>query len=178
MLSPQASLCYPPRMKTTQTLSAIPYGSDGRLISVDCDANQGLPSFTIIGMADKSISESRERIRSAITNSQFTFPKRKIVVNLAPAQFRKASTALDLPIALGILALSKQLLQSNLNNSSFVGELALNGEIRPVTGIVSIIQCAIRNHVKAIYIPRPNAQVAALLADKIKIYPVANLRQL
>ncbi len=167
-----------PDMKTTKTTSAIPYGPDGRLISVDCDANQGLPTFTIIGMADKSVSESRDRIRSAMTNSGFTFPKRKLIVNLAPANIRKTSTALDLPIALGLLALSKQLLQSDLNRNLFAGELALDGSIRPVTGIISIIECAIKNRLKSVFVPSENAPVAALLADKIKIYPVANLRQI
>ena len=165
-------------MKTAKTLSAIPYGPDGRMIYVDCDSNQGLPNFSIIGMADKSVSESRERIRSAIVNSDFSFPKHKIIANLAPAGIKKTYTGLDLAIAIGLLVLSKQLLQTDLASSSFVGELALNGEIRPVRGIISVIECAIKNQLKQIFIPKANAKVAALLADRIQIFPAKNLQQI
>ena len=87
--------------------SAIPYGFEGRLISVEGDANHGLPAFNIVGMASQSITESRDRIRSAIRNSNFTFPRDKLTINLAPAELRKTGTSLDLPIALAILVLSK-----------------------------------------------------------------------
>ena len=148
------------------------------MIYVDCDSNQGLPNFSIIGMADKSVSESRERIRSAIVNSDFSFPKHKIIANLAPAGIKKTYTGLDLAIAIGLLVLSKQLLQTDLASSSFVGELALNGEIRPVRGIISVIECAIKNQLKQIFIPKANAKVAALLADRIQIFPAKNLQQI
>lgn len=139
----------------------------------------GLPCFNIVGMVSKSIAESRDRIRSAITNSGFTFPRHKITMNLAPASLSKSGTSLDLPISLAILTLSEQLLQRDVKDSMFAGELSLNGDIRPITGIINIIECAEKRALKAIYIPAANAAQASLVTDsKIHIYPVHNLREL
>ncbi len=158
--------------------SAIPYGFEGRLISVEGDASRGLPAFNIVGMASQSITESRDRIRSAIRNSNFTFPRDKITINLAPAELRKSGTSLDLPIALAILALSQQLLPQDLYLRMFIGELSLNGDLRPVRGILNLIEAAINHGFNEIYIPTANAPQASLLADKICIYPIQNLREL
>lgn len=165
-------------MSTSKVYSAIPYGYNGHLIAAECDTSRGLPALNIVGLPGRSIDESRQRIRSAIKNSSFTFPPLRLTVNLAPADLKKTGAHLDLPIALSILAASGQLLQSNLHEKAFVGELALSGEIRPVRGIISIIETAIRNGLKQIYIPADNAPQAALLADQIDIIPAKNLREL
>lgn len=160
--------------------TAIPDGIDCKLITVESDTNRGLPCFNIVGMAGKSIAESRERIRSAINNSGFSFPgSKKIIVNLAPAELSKSGASLDLPIALSVLAISQQILQQDLLHRMFVGELSLNGEIRAVTGILNIIECAKATNTKQLYIPAENSTQASLLADdSLQIFPVKNLREL
>ncbi len=178
MLSFQANLPYIPLMKTSKVLSALPYGINSRIITVESDANQGLPSLNIIGMASRSIEESKDRIKSAIKNTGFAFPRQKIIVNLAPAELNKSGSTLDLPIALVILALSGQLLERDLKDRLFVGELSLNGDIKPVRGIISIIECAKRRHIKEVFIPKDNIRQAELVASNIKIYPIDNLREL
>ena len=178
MLLFQVSTPYISTMSTTTIKSAIPYGFTSQEITVEGDTNQGLPSFTITGLPSRTIEESRERIRSAIRNSGFIFPRRKIIINLAPASIAKTGASLDLPIALSILALSEQLLTSDTANRMFAGELALDGQIRPVRGIISIIECAIRKKYKEIIIPAESAAQASLIANKIRIIPVHNLREL
>ena len=165
-------------MNIAKVYSAIPYGYAGRLVTIEGDSNQGLPCFNIVGMASKSIDESRDRIRSAIHNSLFSFPRRKVVINLAPAELRKDGTHLDLPIALAILELSQQLLAKDLQNRMFVGELSLNGDLRPVKGILNIIETAKKHHIKQLFIPTANMPQAALLANGINLTPVQNLREL
>ena len=103
--------------------SAIPHGFTGKLVEVEGDMNKGLPSFNIVGMANKTINESKERVRSALVNSGFSFPDRKVTINLAPADLLKDGTGLDLPIALAILTLSQQLLQKDTMDCIFAGEL-------------------------------------------------------
>ena len=170
---------YNPPM-TSKVYTAVPNGIDYKTITVEADANHGLPTFNIIGMASRPIAESRDRIRSAIRNSGFSFPaKSKITVNLAPADMSKDSTGLDLPIALSILTLSQQLIQKDLNNRMFVGELSLSGEIKPVKGIINIVEAAQQNRVKDLYIPYQNsAQAAIAVNTKINVFPVKNLCEL
>lgn len=165
-------------MKVTKVYSAIPYGYNGCLVTVEGDTVQGLPYFNIVGMASKIIDESRDRIRSALRNSYFDFPKHKVIINLAPAELRKDGTHLDLPIALAILSLSQQLLPADLHNRMFVGELSLNGDLRPIKGILNIIETAKAHHFKQLIIPYGNLQQAALLAHDIEIIPAHNLREL
>jgi magnesium chelatase family protein len=164
-------------MSTAKIYSAIPFGFDGHLVAVECDANRGLPALNIVGLPSRSIDESRQRIRSAINNSLFTFPASKLTVNLAPADIKKTGSHLDLPIALSILVASSQLLQSDVEDKAFVGELALSGEIRPVRGIINIIETAKRNHLKQLFIPADNAKQAALVANDFQLIPVKNLRE-
>ena len=165
-------------MKISKVYSAIPYGYNGRLVTVEGDITQGLPCFNIVGMASKIIGESRDRIRSAIRNSFFNFPKHKVIINLAPAELRKDGTHLDLPIALAILSLSQQLLPIDLVNRMFIGELSLNGDIKPIKGILNIIETAKMHRIKQLFIPAANARQAALIAHNIEIVPVYNLREL
>ncbi len=158
--------------------SAIPYGFKGKKVEVEGDANKGLPAFNIVGMANKTINEAKERVRSAIVNSGFTFPDRKVTINLAPAELPKDGAYLDLPIALSILFLARQILKEDVSGKMFVGELSLNGEIRPVKGIINIIETAILEGYTDIYIPMENIPQASLLASRISIYGVKTLQEL
>ena len=157
--------------------SAIPYGYEGRLVEVEGDMNRGLPTFNIVGMASKTINEAKERVRSAIINSGFTFPDKKVTINLAPADLLKDGSYLDLPIALSILILSNQLLESDVDNSLFVGELSLNGKIRPVKGIINIIEAARAAKISTVYLPSKNFSQASLVPN-INLIAVDNLRNL
>lgn len=157
--------------------SAIPYGFEGRLIEVESDANHGLPAFNIVGMANKTISEARERVRSAISNSGFSFPNQKVTVNLAPADLAKDGSCLDLPIALSILVISKQLLMDNVKKRLFVGELSLNGELRKIKGIINIVETAKKAGIKEVYLPIQNLPQASLVQG-IDIYGVDTLKNL
>lgn len=157
--------------------SAIPQGYNGRLVEVEGDSNRGLPAFNIVGMANKTISEARERVRSALANSSFSFPQRKVTISLAPAELAKDGSHLDLPIAIAVLVLSQQLLASDVTQRVFVGELALDGLVRPVRGIINIVEAAKQAGFTEIYLPRDNLAQAQLIGG-IKIIGVSNLQEL
>lgn len=165
-------------MTTSKVSSAIPYGYNGRLITVEGDARRGLPNFHIVGMPNRTVDESRTRIRSALQNSGFRFPPDKVIVNLAPAELKKSGTHLDLPIALAILILSHQLLERDAHRRLFVGELSLSGNLRPVRGIINILECAKLQGIQSVFIPAENAPEAALLSSDLDIYPIRSLREL
>ena len=157
--------------------SAAVVGLDAVPITVEVDvAAQGLPSFTIVGLPDKSVEESKERVRAAIKNSGADFPAKKITVNLAPADLPKEGPAYDLPIALGILIASEQL-KAEIADSIFLGELSLDGSLRRIWGV---LPCAIMTRDKGfnkIFIPTDNLDEANII-NKISVYPVKNLHQL
>ncbi len=122
-----------------EIISATHNGLDGILINVEVDINKGMPSFTIVGLPDASIKESKERVRSAIVNSGFEFPLGRITINLAPADIKKIGSLLDLPIALGILMKSNQIINRNLKEFIVFGELSLGGDLKEIKGILPII---------------------------------------
>ena len=157
--------------------SIVPYGFDGKLVEVEGDKNRGLPAFNIVGMANKTVNEAKERVRSAIVNSGFSFPDQKITINLAPAELLKDGAYLDVPIALSVLMLSGQLIRMDTENKVFVGELSLNGEIRPVRGIINIVERAKTVGFKEIYVPEKNLPQARLV-EGITIFGVKSLQQL
>ena len=157
--------------------SLVPYGFDGELVEVEGDINKGLPAFNIVGMANKTVNEAKERVRSAIVNSSFSFPNRKVTINLAPAELQKDGTYLDLPIALSVLVLSGQLTQRDVANKLFVGELSLNGELRPIKGVVSIVEAARKAGYTEIYVPLKNLSQASLISG-VNIYGVDTLQSL
>ena len=166
-------------MKTPKTYSAIPNGFTAELVTIEGDITKGLGYFNIVGMPDKTVEESRERIRAAIRNSGMSFPTDKVTINLAPAELQKRGSYLDLPIAVNILALTGQLNASDLQVSIFVGELALDGKIRPLRGIINIAELAAKRHFKRIYLPAQNATQAQLVATKnLRIFPVTSLKEL
>jgi magnesium chelatase family protein len=118
--------------------SATLYGLDGRTIRVEVDVAPGLPGFTVVGLGDTAVQEARERVRGAIRNAGFAFPPRRLTVNLAPAELRKTGTSLDLAIAIGILLGSEQVRTSG-EPVALLGELGLDGELRPVPGILPMV---------------------------------------
>ena len=157
--------------------AVVPYGFAGKLVEVEGDMNRGLPAFNIVGMANKTINEAKERVRSAIVNSDFQFPDKKVTINLAPAELLKDGAYLDLPIALSVLVLSGQLIKGDVNEKVFVGELSLNGEIKPIRGIINIVETAKRANYKEIYVPIKNLSQATLVSG-IKVYGVKTLQEL
>ena len=157
--------------------SVVPYGFDGRLVEVEGDMNRGLPAFNIVGMANKTINEAKERVRSAIVNSGFCFPSKKVTINLAPAELPKDGAYLDLPIALAILTLSGQLIKSDTAKRAFVGELSLDGEIKPIRGIINIVEAAKNAGYQEIYVPSRNLAQASLVTG-IEIYGAKTLQEL
>ena len=157
--------------------AATPYGFEGKLVEVEGDMNKGLPAFNIVGMANKTINEARERVRSAIINSGFSFPDKKVTINLAPAELPKDGAYLDLPIALSVLVLSGQLIRSDVRGKVFVGELSLDGEVKPIRGVINIIETAKQAGYKEIYVPAQNLAQSSLVAG-ITVYGVATLQEL
>jgi len=163
---------------SSKILSAAVVGLDAELVEVEADIlNNPLGAFSIVGLPDTAISESRERVRSAIKNSGLYFPKRKVTVNLAPADLRKQGPSYDLPIAISILAATKKINCEDFSNFLFVGELALNGELRPVNGILPIAIKAKNKGLTAMFVPAANAAEAKLVKD-LEVIPINNLVEL
>src|SRR3989344_5007845 len=134
----------------SKVYSSAIHGIDAKIIEVEADISQGLHSFSIVGLPDKSVDESKDRVNSAIKNSGFEHPKQhnqKITINLAPAKIKKEGPSYDLPIALAYLLASKQVFFET-GEKLFTGELSLNGKVRPVHGILSIACAAKENNFK------------------------------
>ena len=161
----------------SKIFSAIPYGFGGKMVEVEGDMNRGLPAFNIVGMANKTINEAKERVRSAIVNSGFSFPDKKVTISLAPADLEKDGSYLDLPIALSVLLLSGQLIKSDVANRLFAGELSLDGKLRPIRGVINIIETAKEAGITEIYLPVKNLPEASLMSD-VTIYGVSSLQDL
>ncbi|MFA5131674.1 MAG: YifB family Mg chelatase-like AAA ATPase [Patescibacteria group bacterium] len=161
----------------SKIISAALIGLEAELIVVEADSGGGdFGQIAIVGLPDASTSEAKERVKSALRNCGHEFPKRKITVNLAPAEVKKHGAAYDLPIALSILAL-KNKFSHDFKNSLIVGELSLNGEVRPVKGILAIGQKTKLAGIANLFIPEENMAEARLIAD-LKIYPITSLGQL
>ena len=161
-----------------KVISAAVVGLDAVPITVEVDiAAMGLPSFTIVGLPDKAVEESKERVRAALKNTGADFPAKRITVNLAPADLPKEGPAYDLPIALGILIASEQLSPRDLSDSIFLGELSLDGSLRRIWGVLPYALMAKELKFKNLFIPRDNSQEAQIV-DKITVYPVVSLKQL
>lgn len=158
-------------------MTVAPIGFDGSIVEVESDATKNLPSFQIVGLGNKAIDEAKERVRSAITNSLLEFPKKRITINLAPAELPKDGAHYDLPIALSILCVSGQLRQKELDGAIYAGELALNGNLRTIKGVINIAETAKANGYERIYIPSDNADQASLIQG-IEIIPVDSIKQI
>ncbi|MGH9836501.1 MAG: magnesium chelatase domain-containing protein, partial [Blastocatellia bacterium] len=165
-----------------KTLSAAVYGIDAELVEAEVNLtpwpgdSQRETFVTVVGLPDMAVRESRERIRAAITNCGFFFPVYKTTINLAPADVKKEGSAFDLPIAVGILGANGDLQRENLDDTLLIGELALDGRVRPVRGALPIAVAAKRKGLKRLLLPVENAREAAVVSD-LDVYPVSNLRE-
>lgn len=156
--------------------SAAVVGLDGAVVEVEVDISPGLPSFAIVGLPDKAVQEARERVRSAIRNSFYKFPNRRITVNLAPADLKKEGPAYDLSMAIGILMSSEQL-TADVSGAIFLGELSLDGKLRHTHGILSMVALARDKGLSTVFVPQDDAREASLI-DDIHIFPAESLAQL
>lgn len=157
-------------------MSATLVGLDALPVVVEVDVGPGLPSFSIVGLPDAAVQEARERVRSAIRNSGFDMPPRRTVVNLAPGDRRKEGPAFDLPIALAVLVATGQLAQVHVTGYLALGELALDGSLRPVPGAIAAAQAARCSGARGLLVPPPNAPEAAV-AGEVPVYAVPGLRE-
>ena len=157
-------------------LSSAVIGVDAYLVEVEVDISYGLPSFTIVGLPEISVKESKERVRSAIHNSGYTFPDDRITVNLAPASIKKEGTGFDLPIAIGILAATRLIPAEAASGCLILGELSLDGRIKPVNGSLPMAIAARQAGYPAIIVPFENRLEAAVVQN-IRALPVTTLSQ-
>jgi magnesium chelatase family protein len=159
------------------TLAATHVGFDGQLISVQCDASNGLPGLSIVGLGDKAVEQARERVRGAIRNSGFSFPPRKLTINLAPADIPKDGTGYDLAIAISILVATGQLAPESVERCLFWGELGLDGLIRHTRGTLATIELADSHSLLGAYIPADDCQSIGSY-NHSKIYGITTLQSL
>ncbi len=152
------------------------FGIDGYLIEVEVDISEGLPSFSIVGLPDAAVRESVDRVRSALKNSGFVFPRKRVTVNLAPCDVRKEGPSFDLPIALGILKATGQLSGEIPERTAFCGELALDGRVRPISGMLPRAEAAAKAGKKRLVIPKGNAFEAALV-QSLAVFPIQTLSE-
>jgi magnesium chelatase family protein len=163
-----------------KTLSAAVFGIDAYVVDVEIDlsprgGDSNIPAFTMVGLPDAAVRESRERIRAAINNCGFFFPIHRVTVNLAPADVKKEGSSFDLPIAIGILGANGDLNDEELNDTLIVGELSLDGRVRPIKGALPIAVAARAHGLKRLLAPEENALEAAVV-NGIDVYPVSSLR--
>ncbi len=154
--------------------SAAVLGVEALPVIVEVDVSFGLPVFTMVGLPDASVRESRDRVRTAIRNSGFEFPGHRITVNLAPADIRKAGASYDLPIALGVLAASGVIERRLVDGVVLLGELSLDGTIQPIRGVLPVAVAARREGKMAILLPRANAP-EAYVVEGLTVLPVDSL---
>lgn len=160
-----------------RVFSCAVIGLDGVIVEVEVDTGQGLPGMTIVGLPDTAVQESRERVQAAIKNAGLDFPRKRVVVNLAPASVRKEGPAYDLPIAIGVMAMMGVLPLQALEKVLIVGELSLDGTVRHTRGILPMAALARQNEFEQIIVPSADANEAALIPE-LTVIPVQNLTEL
>lgn len=160
----------------SKTTSASVYGIDGYLVTVEVDIAPGLPSLSTVGLPDASVKEARDRVVAAIRNSGFDFPVRKITVNLAPADIKKEGAAFDLPIAIGILAAAEAVKSDHFHDWCLVGELALDGTLRPVRGMLPIAIEVRSKKIKGMILPNANVKEASVVKG-IDVFGAGSLKE-
>ncbi|MEM6519648.1 MAG: YifB family Mg chelatase-like AAA ATPase [Cyanobacteria bacterium P01_C01_bin.70] len=154
--------------------SAAIVGIDAIKVGVEVDLSGGLPTMVVVGLPDTAVQESRERCRAALKNSGFPFPARKIVINLTPADLRKEGPSFDLPISVGVLAATEQIKPELLDDFLFMGELSLDGTLRPVAGVLAIAAAARSLGIKGVVVPQDNAREAAVVPG-LEVYGFKHL---
>ncbi len=157
-----------------KVLSSAVLGIDAYVVEVEVDLASALPSFATVGLPEGAVKESKERVRTAIKNSGFTFPAKKVTVNLAPADIRKEGAAFDLPIALGILAALGQVKSVFLKELLVLGELSLDGSLKPIRGALPVSVCCKERGLKGMLLPVANAREAAIV-EGVDVFPLENL---
>ncbi|MCJ7824783.1 MAG: ATP-binding protein [Anaerolineales bacterium] len=157
--------------------AAAVVGLVGEIVEVEVDTTRGMPSFTIVGLPDTAVQESRERVQAAIKNAGLVFPRHRVTVNLAPADLRKEGPAYDLPIALGVLAASEQIQTEWLEGAMAVGELSLDGSVRHVRGVLPMAALAQEEGMKRLFVPAKDSSEASLVRD-LEVIPVSSLTEL
>ncbi len=160
----------------SKVLSGAVEGVEGLIVEVEVDIAKGLPAFSMVGLPEVAVRESKDRVKAAIKNSGYTFPNRRITVNLAPADLRKAGTGFDLPIAIGLLAASDICKSDTLLKYLIIGELSLDGSVKPVTGILPIVLFALEKGLAGVILPAANVQEGSVV-DNLDIIGVNNLYQ-
>lgn len=161
----------------SKVFSSATIGVDAYRVEVESDIQQQLPGFITVGLPEGAVKESKERVTAAIKNSDFIFPVKRVTVNLAPADIRKEGSAFDLPIAVGILAATGQILRDRFDEYVFLGELSLDGTLRPVPGVLPMAMDLTKNNgVKGIIVPKENACEAAM-ADTVPVFAVTSLKE-
>src|SRR3954468_16376521 len=156
--------------------SAAVFGIDANPISIEVDITNGLPGLTIVGLPDTSVRESRDRIRRAVRNSGYEFPRHRVIVNLAPADVPKAGSSFDLPIALGVLAACGVIERRNVDDVLILGELSLDGGIQAARGVLAIAAAARRRNIRGLLLPLANSSEAAVVQG-LNFFPVQSLRE-
>ncbi len=152
-------------------------GISARPVRVEIDVHRGLPAFNVVGLPDTAVREARERVRAALSNCGFDFPLQRIIANLAPASLRKAGPGLDLPIAVALLVASGQLEWERLPRVAMAGELALDGSVRPIPGVLAIAEAARARGAEAVLVPAANGREAALV-EGLEVVPLESLGQM
>ena len=152
------------------------HGLDGYLVEVQVDVSSGLPFWEVVGLPDTSVKEAKERVKTAIKNSDQEFFSKRIIVNLAPADMKKEGSSFDLPIAIGIMVATEIIPENKLYKTAFIGELSLDGKINKVNGILPMCIEAAKLGIKRIVIPEDNAKEASVVSG-IEIIPAKNLKQ-
>ena len=161
----------------SRVFSCAVIGLDGVIVEVEVDFGSGLPGITIVGLPDAAVQESRERVQAAIKNAGLFFPRKRLIVNLAPASVRKEGPAYDLPIAIGMLITTGQLNPVNVTGALFIGELSLDGSVRHVRGVLPMAALAREQGFERVFVPEIDAVEAALIPD-IEVFSVQSLEQL
>ncbi len=152
-------------------------GIDASLIEVELDCRSGLPSLVMVGLPDKAVQESRDRVRAALRNSGYQYPRGKMVVNLAPAEVKKEGAVYDLPIAMAMLVASGQVPAERTSKFIVMGELSLEGTLRPVRGVLAAAITARQKGFKGVIVPRANAREAMVLSDQIEVVAVSDVSE-
>ena len=166
-------------MSFAKTFSAQPSLLKSHIVTVEVDLSKGLHSFAIVGLPDKAVEEARDRVSAAIKNSGFASPKaqnKKVVISLAPADIKKEGPAFDVPVALAYLLAAEEIVFDPAGKL-FLGELALDGSVRPIAGVLPAVRAARSEGFTEFFVPAENAREAALIADAT-VYPVTNLRDI
>src|SRR5256885_6707673 len=156
--------------------SAMLFGVEGLIVDVEVHVSTGLPSYTVVGLPDAAVRESRDRVRAALLSSGLTWPLRRVTVNLAPSGVRKSGPGLDLPFALGLMTAAEELPAGVLDGVGVIGELGLDGSLRPVPGVLAMVDALRRAGTTAVLLPAGNAAEAGLVGG-LRVLPATSLTE-